>query len=495
MKRLYALTISLFLSLGILMAQNETDALRYTQLFPSGTARLMGMGGAFGAFGGDFSTLSINPAGIGVYRSSEFTITPAMNYSPTETMYLGSRTEDLRSNFFLGNAGYVYSMLTGKDKGIVSINFGVGYNRENDFNTNMIISGRNNSNSMMDYFAYMADGNILDDLSDYEEGLAWDAYLIDEKIGDPLNYETVLSDYGEEISSTYGQLQRREIRTEGGMGEYVFTLGTNFSNLLYLGATFGIHNIRYNQSMFHFESDTDGSIPQFKSFNFNEFLNVDGLGYSFKMGLLLKPVQMVRVGGAVHFPFNYRMRETYYTYIESSFDTPRSDGFTEYSFSSPTSRYDYRLSTPLKLVGNAGVQIFKMALLSADIEYIDYSGIRMHRGGDGYDFYDENASIREAYKSVLNYKAGVEFRVSSFSLRAGAAYYESPYKETEANKDAFVYSYSGGFGFRDNNFFVDLAYVYTDRQKLYFMYPYSNVEPSINSLNRHTGLLTLGMKF
>ena len=251
------------------------------------------------------------------------------------------------------------------------------------------------------------------------------------------------------------------------------------------------------RTLHYFEENTrvEEEVRALESDNFNEFLNTDGVGYSLKMGILLKPVQMIRVGGAVHFPFSYRLRESYYTFIESSFDTPRGDGETEYSFVSPTSRFDYRLSTPFKAIGNVGVQIFKMALFSADIEYIDYSSIRMHHAGDGYDFYDENLAIKEAYKSVLNYKAGVEFRVSAFSLRAGAAYYDSPYKETEANKDAYVYSYSGGFGFRDNNFFVDLAYVYTDRQKLYYMYPYSNVQPSINSLNRHTILATLGMKF
>ncbi len=35
----------------------------------------MGMGGAFGALGGDLSTLSQNPAGIGVYRSNELGFT------------------------------------------------------------------------------------------------------------------------------------------------------------------------------------------------------------------------------------------------------------------------------------------------------------------------------------------------------------------------------------------------------------------------------------
>ena len=40
-------------------------------MFYGGTARFMSMGGAFTALGGDISTLSQNPAGIGVFRTSE----------------------------------------------------------------------------------------------------------------------------------------------------------------------------------------------------------------------------------------------------------------------------------------------------------------------------------------------------------------------------------------------------------------------------------------
>ncbi len=495
MKKLYITAIAIFLGAGLLFAQNESDALRYTQLFPMGTARTMSMGGAFGAFGGDFSTLSINPAGIGVYRSSEFTVTPSFNYSPTESTYLGNTTGDLRSNFFLGNLGYVYSHLTGKKTGLVAVNFGAGYNRENDFNSNLVISGTNNSNSMLDYFAYMAYNQDPSEFSDFEEGLAWDAYLIDEYPAGSYNYETVLSDYGNAAGSTYGMQQRRELLTGGGMGEYVFSLGANISNMFYIGGTFGVHKLNYRQRMYHSESDEDNSIDQFDYFNFNESLDVWGKGYSFKMGFLMKPIQMIRLGGAVHIPFNYKISEDYSTNLEAGFDSPRSDGESYYDLYSSVSHYDYRITTPLKAVANAGVQLFKIALVSADVEYVNYSGMRMRTGGDGYNFMDENDAIREAYRDVLNYRAGAELRVSHFSIRAGASFNESPYKETEANKDAYTYSYSAGFGYRESGFFIDMAYVYINRQKLYYMYPYSDIQPSVNNLNRHTILATIGVKF
>ena len=54
-------------------AQDLMDALRYSNIAVSGTARAGAMGNAFGALGGDFTSASINPAGLGLYRSSEFT--------------------------------------------------------------------------------------------------------------------------------------------------------------------------------------------------------------------------------------------------------------------------------------------------------------------------------------------------------------------------------------------------------------------------------------
>ena len=64
MKTIYILIITSCIMLVPLRAQNETDALRYSQNFFGGTARSTAMGGAFGALGGDFSSASLLPAGI-----------------------------------------------------------------------------------------------------------------------------------------------------------------------------------------------------------------------------------------------------------------------------------------------------------------------------------------------------------------------------------------------------------------------------------------------
>ena len=64
-KGLLVMTI-ITLSSITLLAQNEIDALRYSQDAPLGSARFTAMSGAFGALGAEFSALSLNPGGIGM---------------------------------------------------------------------------------------------------------------------------------------------------------------------------------------------------------------------------------------------------------------------------------------------------------------------------------------------------------------------------------------------------------------------------------------------
>ena len=65
------------------------------------------MAGAFGALGSDFSSLSINPAGIGLYRKSEFTFSPAVGGAATQTNYFGESYKDDRYQFNVSNFGIV----------------------------------------------------------------------------------------------------------------------------------------------------------------------------------------------------------------------------------------------------------------------------------------------------------------------------------------------------------------------------------------------------
>jgi len=99
MKRLSFTITIIALSLTSLMAQTAVDALRYSRIIPGGTARFVSMGGSFGALGGDFSMLSTNPGGIGLYKSSEFTLTPSVFAGSTRTDYRGIENKDYRVNF------------------------------------------------------------------------------------------------------------------------------------------------------------------------------------------------------------------------------------------------------------------------------------------------------------------------------------------------------------------------------------------------------------
>src|SRR3954466_4771231 len=88
---------------SLIFAQSDIDALRYSQSSLTGTARYVSMGGAFGALGADFSSLSYNPAGIGLYRKSEFTFTPSIYAEKTTSDFLGTSGSDSKFNFNIGD--------------------------------------------------------------------------------------------------------------------------------------------------------------------------------------------------------------------------------------------------------------------------------------------------------------------------------------------------------------------------------------------------------
>jgi hypothetical protein len=77
--------------------QNDADVLRYSMINWGSTARSLGMGNAFSAFGADPSAMATNPAGLGFYRRSEFTFTPSFQIRNTNGSFLGNTSD--KNNF------------------------------------------------------------------------------------------------------------------------------------------------------------------------------------------------------------------------------------------------------------------------------------------------------------------------------------------------------------------------------------------------------------
>lgn len=488
MKTIYILIIASCFLLVPLRAQNETDALRYSQNFFGGTARSTAMGGAFGALGGDFSSASLNPAGIGVYRSNEFTISPGLVFDNTSTSYLGNIRTDNQSQFTLNNLGVVYSRQSGKDEGWVGYSFGIGYNQLNNFNRNTYmegihLSGGNTSSSFMDNFTNNANEDIW---SDYYEQLAWDANL--------MPFDTVSQEYWNDLNNAgYGQSQRRRIQESGSMGETALTFGANYSNRLYFGATFGIHRMRYSQYMDHTEIDDAQIIDYFDSFTFRETLETRGTGYTFKAGFIFRPISLIRIGAAFHIPTFYRIREDFYTDMSSNFDDP---GENVPIARSPYLQSEYWLRTPYKAIGSVAFQLGKIAMIGVDYEFMDYRKANMdNRGSTDYSLLDVNDKIQNVFSVAHNLRAGAEVHLGPMYLRGGVAFYDSPFNSKEVNAEARNMIYSGGLGFRGKRVFFDMAYSLQTNESYYYLYIPEDMNGARINSDRNRFIATLGFRF
>jgi hypothetical protein len=477
MKRLIFFSL---LGLTTISAFSQTldDALRYSQTYQSGTARFNALGGAYGALGADFSSLSVNPAGIGVYRSSEFTITPVFTSNTVKSTFLGNKNEDFKYSFNLGNLGMVLNFNSGSETGWVSSSFGVGYNQTNNFNSSSLIKGINSSSSIADYFMDNASGTSPENLSDYYERLAFDAYVID-----TLDGEYVTPIY-------WGNQQKMSVSTSGYSGELVVSFGANYSNTLYLGATLGFNKINYSRTSNYSEDDVNDVSPGFEYLDFREELDTRGTGYTLKLGAIYKPIDIVRVGLAFHLPGFYSMTDEYCNSIKSQFSSGTYVG-TYGTYYSPNGSYDYSYTTPYRAIGSVALVVPNVGLLSVDAEYVDYSTMRYRDGGDGYDYSEENSAIESTFQSTVNLKAGAEVRLGNVSFRGGYNYNGNPYK----NGDYTSSSYTGGIGIRSESFFIDAAYVYRTTTSDYLMYNHSTLDAAELKNNLSSIMVTLGYKF
>jgi hypothetical protein len=501
MKKL-VISISIATALSsALNAQNQVDALRYSQTIYGGTARYVGMGGAFGALGADASTLSSNPAGIGMYRKSELTFTPTLYNGSTSTNYNGSSNKDNKFNFNFGNAAFIINVPKAKNDGNAewkSFSFGIAYNRQNNFHNRNFISGNAQGSSLLNQFVAESDGNNPNNLNQFGNDLAYQTYLIDTIPGENNLY---FSNTNFSKSS-----HKKSIETSGSMGETSLAFGANYNNKLYLGASLGFTKIKYEEISRYEESDNDTSktgtyLPLYKmdltKFIVDENITTRGRGVNFKVGAVYSFYDWIRIGAAVHSPtFFYDITDTYsdsITAIYKHFETPDTyapNGKTN-TYSSPEGLFDYSLTSPFRAVASIGFIIKKMGLISVDYEFVNYSQARLNSSKD--EFRDANKIIQSSYTSASNIRVGTEWRFEPFSIRAGYAYYGSPYKSNLNDGSRSTYSF--GLGYKMEVFYLDVAYQLTQSKEKFYMYDAAFVNASDNKIQSGAILTTVGFKF
>lgn len=497
-----SLTIAIvFLTTSWIYSQNVDDVLRYSQIFYQGTARFNSMGGAFTALGGDMSTLSQNPAGIGMFRSSEISFSPQMYYNNTNANFNGKQSSDYVYDFNLGQIGIVSHLLSGNAKnGLISLNIGYSFNKMSNLNSTVSILGTGTSSSMADSWADQSYGTNYRDLTG-AAGIAYDAWVMDTITGTgQKTYGTVFNNYGDNAKSTYGQSIRRLINNEGYTGEHAISIGGNISNKLFFGATLGIDVLRYTSDYSHTESADYSLDSGFENFTYTEHYEDTGTGISFKLGTIFKPTENLRIGFAFHAPTKYRISEYYYDKINSTFT-----GNQTYESDNQPSTYSYDLTTPFRILAGIAYQFEKRALFSFDYEFVDYSTARFSDDGDNYDYSDTNDEIRSTLKPASNIRLGGEYRIDKFYLRGGYGHYGKMFSQGEGNEEENLNynSFSCGLGFRQQNLSLDFGFVNISNSEKYILYDiYSataanNTLPVTASLNPSKNMftMTLGYKF
>lgn len=519
MKKITTFLFLLLILTPAIYAQGEIEAYRFSREELYGTARSMAMGGAFGALGGDQSAVSINPAGIAVYRSSE--VIGSLNLSQERSAV--DNREANKSRFEMDNLGFVGIFPLMSDA-VPFINFGFTYNKIKSFDKNISAVG-NPNNSLIDYIAdrsagiHPSDLRMGDDLPDpflsqpWLSVMGYNSYLINPADDEGTYYDPV-NTLGE------GAINEISMQERGYIDNYDFSIGTTLNRVLNLGFSLSVKEVSYRLTSDYLEDFDEGG------YTLSNWLTTEGAGVSAKLGAIYKPIHQLRLGVAYHTPTWYALTETFEAETDDDMEAYVNDPDYE-----PGQTYsalftnNYDLKSPGKWVVSMATVLGNRFIASLDYELTDYSKMKLmvpSESNDQNDWYQvDNDYISMDFKPAATVKLGMEYRFTpQFSGRAGYAWMQQPYDTAfKESGDAGVAGsntiyrmegdtryLTGGLGYRFNrHFFLDMALIIKSQTD--DLYPFPNlwtdnrqelvIDATPFSLKNETirGLITLGYKF
>jgi len=497
MKKHLFLSFVSFLLVSQISAQSYLDAQLFSETNVVGTARTSSMAGAFGALGADISSLSTNPAGLGLYQSVDFSFTLDMGAVDRTSYYSGNKFTYRLLDFNLSSLGIAFPVKSDVDSDWKRQNFGFAYNKTKDFRSHTLIYGSDSNSSLVDVFYDNSLGNTLSELNSFYELSAFDTDLIDLNVDS--NGFIDNGQYFREVSS--GQNQIKEVLTDGQMGEIVFSYAGSYQEKLYLGSSLTVNTIEYIRSSVYTEDNFEDTLTTIQSFDFYENQYTSGTGVGLKLGAIYKANKNLRLGMAWHSPTILSLSDEYETTLDVNHSYMDSSYY--YTKASPYGMYDYQITTPSKLMLSGALILNKNFVISADFELVDYSEATLNgQASDEQYFAEQNNIIQNRYSEVSNIKFGAELNLSSILLRAGYASFGNPLAGDLKSLDptASVFSkerelYSLGFGKRNQFSYIDFAFVFSEGSSTTWLYN-ANYTPPVKVVDtNYSLLLTMGWKF
>jgi hypothetical protein len=424
-------------------------AILFTQNDNNGSARFTAMSGAFGALGGDISSINVNPAGISVFNTSMFTGSFNVRSSDIASNYYGNTATTQNQFTNLSQAGAILVFESSFNSDWSKFAVGLNYRITKDFNDSFLAEG---NSGFATFTNFPLDNN--------DPALVYD-------IADEQSFNN---------------------RHSGDLSEINIAFSSVYQNKLHVGLSLNFYDLNFNQqsNLAEFNSDIDGN--QLDAFLYQENFTT-GTGFSANLGFIYRAHQNFRFGLSYQTP-------TWYTEIMEDSNITDNDGFfgdTEivvnndnliYNNTSsgffPSQTLIYEFRAPGILTASTAFIFGKNGLLS--IDYVNKSFQRIKLSGDNFN--NENQFFQNNLQKTHNFNVGTEWRFDRFSVRGGYNFEQTP---TLNNNSIFNFSdvegYSFGGGYNFGNFKVDVAYSNNNRTAAYNFYSDFNANAANLTIN------------
>ncbi|MBE6212368.1 MAG: hypothetical protein E7129_04430 [Rikenellaceae bacterium] len=549
MKRVLLSVVAALVIVAMVQAQNASGVLLNRDIIPAssilslsqrdvaGTARSMGMGGAFTSLGADMASLGYNPAGFGMYQRNEISVSLGLGITRAKNYNAYNYGDNTSVRCAINNVGASFKVYESSGA-LTAINFAFGYNKTADYNYDISYDGPATISSLADAFADIANANGLvlnanNKITDRNGNYDYDM--------DPYYWSTVMGYkgglinlgsngwYPDEIAPGAQMSQYTNLSSRGSAGEFSFAFGFNISNIVYLGASLDVQSISRKQSIYYSEyiDYAEGAQPdataypyQLQQFELGQSVSVNGSGVGAKFGVVVRPIKALRIGFAVHTPTYYSLAYRYSASLSSvarnAGGVPDAQGnVNDYLYADEDTpvlqdggEYRWTYTTPTRLLVGVSYAIGQYAVLSVDYQYDAYRALKLNYSpaDTGYT----NDTFRHNLRGTHAVRAGVEAKpLPWLALRVGGGYRSKVLNESydfvafsEPVADTSWYA-SAGVGFRLSDVTsIDVAYQYRNtRYSDYYSY-YTRLGDTPNAsplygldLINHNIALTFAFRF
>ena len=478
------------------------DAYRFGKTRPTGSARIMGVGGTQWALGGDVSNIAGNPAGLGFFRTSEASLSLGYELWSTDATYLDQTKSYRTSDFSLPNLSFVGANPKAPYEGGAFKGGAWGFsiqriaNFSNEFG---YYSDKLGNSSIIDFYLGDASGVPESQIENRGlTGLAYQTYQINpitvdgegKPITNPKAYDSFVLGF---------PFQDENVTQKGNASQISFGYGANFNHKLFIGGSLGIRSLEFSSAKKY--NEEFGNQPLINS-SLYESLLINGTGVNLNLGLIYKPIDYVNLGFVLQTPTWFAMNEEYEASLTANFDNyyfaPENKTLVKETAVSDIVLSNYGLYTPFKVGGGATVFLGKYGFISADVDWVDYSSARIN----SKDFNDgpDNQVIQNFYSSTINYRFGAEAKLQNWRFRGGYSHLGDPFVDN-AGFDQSTQQLSGGIGIQFDALRIDFALVNQKFNSLYRSYkvldnnglnygPLTEVKNSITS-----GVVTVALNF